>query len=65
MVWVLSEQNPGADCSPAGRQVTHLSLVRAAPEQLRAGPISGAGAEMGVGQPQDRRVVHQLWLVWS
>lgn len=30
-----------------------------------AGPSSGPGAEMGGSKPQDRRVTHWFWLVWS
>lgn len=33
--------------------------------ELGAGPRNVAGTEMGGGRPQNRRVTHQLLLVWS
>lgn len=62
----------GFGCSSAARWVTHLlvgwwGLYQSSVILLEsgAGHSRDAGTETGGSWPQDRRISHQFWLVWS
>lgn len=51
--------------SPAGQLMRAVPEPSSTPLELGSGPRNCAGGEMGGGGPQNMRVTHQLWLVWS